>query len=353
MRALTDAEAKTIAVLLGSAASPERERLSRSGLPRSTYHAARRRAYDEGWLRDRYVPEPDRFGFPFASFIVARPFADRVGELLRSWQDHPGNVVLLGGPAAVLGTFFHASEASARSMAGGKAWGELAGSASAVVADLARASVPVYFDYEGLWAHISGTLGTVAYPRGLGGDARSGTDPAEPLPALTDHQRWAAGEMLSRSAEDSGAGLPLVGPLGLPFSQQRLVAKGWVNHRVFLDPSKLSSYRGNAADQYVFIAGKPKADLRPEELFQSLVRESRVFPFLYVVGPDRVLIGAMGASAARKSSVSPGSDARQPVMPTLQESISGIEVIQEPAPSLPILVDHRYDRLIPSKARAS
>jgi hypothetical protein len=346
MRALTDAEARTIAVLLGSAAAPERERLARSGLPRSTYHAARRRAYDEGWLRGRYVPEPDRFGFPFATFIVARPYADQVEQLIERWAADAGNVLLLGGPTVVVGTFFHRTEAEARAMAAGKAWGDLAGSAGTVVADLRTPSVPVYYDFEGLWSHLSGTSGTIAYPRGIGGPEP--TPPGDGGTPPTDHQRWAAGELLARPFVDSENGARLVGPLGLPFSQQRLVARGWIHHRVFLDPSKLSSYRGNAADEYVFISGTPKPGLRPETLFQSLVRESRVFPFLYVVGSDRLLIGAMGASRQRGAPPSPDGS-RRPVMPTLQESISGIEVIQQAASTVPIRVDHRYDRLIPRK----
>ncbi|HEV2165533.1 MAG TPA: hypothetical protein VGS23_00925 [Thermoplasmata archaeon] len=350
MRALTEAEARTIAVLLGSAAAPERERLSRSGLPRSTYHAARRRAYDEGWLRDRYVPEPDRFGLPFATFLLARPFADRIEELLKRWSSEPGNVVLLGGPAAVVGTFFHPSEASARTLALGGGWSDLASSSRAIVADLRQASIPVYYDFEGLWAHLSGTLGTVAYPRGLGGADPVPAAASEPTGALSSHQRWAAAELLARAFTDSGKGSHLVGPLGLPFSQQRLVAKGWVNHRVFLDPSRLSSYRGNAADQYVFISGTPKPELRPEALFQSLVRESRVFPFLYVVSPQRVLIGAMGATKPAGAGIGAQESTRRPVMPTLQGSISDIELIQEPASSLPIRVDHRYERLLPRKS---
>ena len=98
------------------------------------------------------------------------------------------------------------------------------------------------------------------YPRGLGGSAGNPDDEAAPSPSR--HQWWAAGELVHRPFADplgTTAG-QLAGPLGLPFSQRRLVAQGWVNHRVFLDPSTLSSYRGNAADQYVFLSGQLRAD---------------------------------------------------------------------------------------------
>ena len=260
MRALTDAEARTIAVLLGSAAAPERERLSRSGL------RGRLIMPPGPGLRGRVASRslrarPDRIGFPFATFLLARPFADRIDELLQRWAGDPGNVLLLGGPAAVVGTFFHPSEKSARTMASGKGWSDLASSSGAVVADLRQPSVPVYLDFEGLWAHLSGTDGTVAYPRGLGGGDPGPTGAPDPSTEYTSHQRWATAELLARPFTDSGRGSHLVGPLGLPFSQQRLVAKGWVNHRVFLDPSKLSSYRGNAADQYSLHLGHPETGI--------------------------------------------------------------------------------------------
>jgi hypothetical protein len=347
VRTLTDAEAKVIAVLLGAATAPERERLRISGLPRSTYHAARRRAYLEHWLRDRYVPEPERFGLPWATFVVARPFADRSQELAREWSSQAGNVVLLSGPNAAVGAFLHPSQEAAQAFSGSGAWRGSVSSANVMLVDLRGPSVPVYFDFEGLWAHLSGIEGTVAYPRGLGG---SGGSPDEPAPRPTDHQMWAAGELVKRpfASVDGAPEGQLVGPLGLPFSQRRLVAQGWVNHRVFLDPSMLSSYRGNQADQYVFISGQWKPEARPEALFQLLVRECRVFPFLYVVGHGRTLLGAMGSTGAPPATPD-GTPRRRPVMPTLQSAISGIELVQEPARSLAVQVDHRYERLFPAK----
>jgi len=348
MRTLTDAEAKTIAVLLGAASAPERERLRLSALPRSTYHAARRRAYEEGWLRDRYVPEPERFGLPWASFVVARPYADRGQELVRAWSADPGNAVLLSGPNAVVGVFFRPTGAGTPKSEHGQPWRELVSSSTEVVANLCGPSVPVYFDFEGLWSHLAGTEGTVSYPRGLGG---SGGEPDEPPTIPTGHQIWAAGELVQRpfTEDGSGSGGRLVGPLGLPFSQRRLVAQGWVNHRVFLDPSTLSSYRGNAADQYVFVSGTLRSEARPELLFQTLVRECRVFPFLYVVGRERLLIGAMGSAGGGVPGRDNPATRRRPVMPTLQSAISGIELVQEPARNLGSLVDHRYDRIVPRR----
>jgi hypothetical protein len=340
VRELTRAEARVIAGLLGSAAATERERLRRISVPRSTYHAARRRAYAEGWLRDRYVPQPERFGLSTALVLAARPFADRGAAMVESWSNTPSCVYLAQGTDLVLGVFLESDLAAGRARASAILSGNVVSWHQAVLADLHGPSVPVYFDYEGLWSHLAEIGGTVAYPRGLGG-----TPAADEPTRLSPHQTWAAGELLNRPfvAADPGGG-HLVGPFGLPFSQQKMVAQGWVSHRVFLDPARLPSFRGHGADQVVVVTGSWKANARAEVLFRTLTQECRVFPFLYAIDGRRAMLGALGRSGPPSLAA---SEPRRAVLPTLQESIEGIEVTQVPASSLRTLVDHRYDRLLP------
>jgi len=341
VRELTSAEARVIAGMLGSAAATERERLRRIGVPRSTYHAARRRAYAEGWLRDRYVPQPERLGFGATLVLAARPFVDRGAELGARWGAAPSCVYFAAGTELALGVFVERDRTSAAALAARLLGGEVASWREAIVADLHGPSIPVYFDYEGLWAHLAESTGTVAYPRGLGGSP----EPSAPS-ELTRHQRWAASELLTRPFASAGDGRAphLVGPLGLPFSQQRLVAQGTVVHRVFLDPGRLPPFRGSAADQIALVTGAWKPGARPERLFRTLTEQCRVFPFLYVLDSSRAMIGALGRSGPANA-VPPES--RRPVLPTLQEELSGIELIQVPAASVRTVVDHRYDRLLP------
>jgi hypothetical protein len=342
VRELTAAEARVIAGLLGSAAATERERLRRIAVPRSTYHAARRRAYAEGWVRDRYVPQPERLGKSTALIVAARPFAERTEELIARWAAVPTCVYLVGSSELLLGVWVEASEVAAKSRTNDLLRGEGASWHQEIAADLNAASVPVYFDYEGLWAHLSGVEGTVAYPRGLGGSPA----PESPV-ALSSHQAWAARELLRRpfGAGVDGAGGHLVGPLGLPFSQQRMLAQGTIAHRVFLDPARLPPFQGHAADQVVLVTGTWKPGIRPEALFRALTQQCRVFPFLYVVGTGRALIGALG----RSGPPGPTSEARRPVLATLQESLQGIEIQQAAASLARTVVDHRYDRLAPAE----
>lgn len=330
-----------IAGLLGSAAASERDRLRRIAVPRSTYHAARRRAYAEGWLRDRYVPQPERIGFEAALVLAARPFVERTAELLDRWSRIPSCVYLEAGSELLLAVFLEVGPKEARAQSKLLLAGNLTSWHQEIIADLHGPSVPVYFDYEGLWAHMSGVGGTVAYPRGLGG-----TPKVEEPASLSSHQRWAVGELLHRpfSPEADRSEGHLVGPFGLPFSQQRMLANGMVSHRVFLNPAQVPSFQGHAADQVVLVTGGWKSGARPEDLFRTLTQECRVFPFLFVLDGDRAMLGALG-----RGDPSPEArpEARRPVLPTLQDAIQGIEITQVPAARGRTLVDHRYDRLLP------
>ncbi|MGD0256999.1 MAG: hypothetical protein ABSB90_03850 [Thermoplasmata archaeon] len=344
MRALTDSEARVVAVLLAARPDRERERLRQVQVPRSTYHAVRRRAYEELWLRDRYIPHPVPLGRPNVTFLLVRPFADRFEEFTRAAAADPGNVVLSTGSQVALAIFFHQKAAEGRRWTARVVDQKLGVPPTTVTVSAEEPSVPVYFDFEGLWCHLAGITGTLAYPHGLGGpiptDERGGDSPS-----LTSHRAWAVGELLRRpfTGPEAGKGPHLVGPFGLPFAQRRMLARGWVDHRTLLDPAPLPAYQGKSPDQVVLISGQPRTDAKPAELFANLTRECRVFPFLFVVGSERWLLGALG------SSVPPPPDpslTRRPVLATLREYLEGIEIVQEPAAQFQTRVDHRYDRLL-------
>ncbi len=347
VRGLTDAEARVVAVLLAARPDRERERLRMVNVPRSTYHAIRRRAYDEGWLRDRYVPHPVAFGRPVVTFLVARPYADRFEELVATLGEDPGSVVVWRGSQIVLAVLFHRRPQELPRLLGRLDAGHLAPVPWTVTVDVAGPAVPVYFDYEGLWCHVAGFDGTLAYPHGLGGGASSDGE-GSPSASLSAHQWWAASELVRRpfAVAEQGRGAHLVGPLGLPFSQRRLLQKGWVVHRTILDPGRLPPYQGRAADQVVLVTGAPREGARPELLFSTLIRESRVFPFLFAAGPRRWLFGALGGASPKDQQA---DGARRPVLPTMREFLEGIEILQEPAAEFLSTVDHRYDRLLPAE----
>jgi hypothetical protein len=348
MRTLTDAEGRVIAVLLGSTPSSERDRLQRMQVPRSTYHAARKRAYEENWLRDRYVPDPARFGAPLATVAVIRPFADRISDLSKRLDADPRNVVAWVGAQSALAVFFHPNRKVAEKAVAALTSSGVASAVTSVVSDVDRSELPVYFDYEGLWSHLSGLSGAATYPNGLGGRV---VPVAEEPPVTTAHQLWAARELVNRpfDAQARGRGGHLIGPFGLPFSQQKLLRSGWVTYRVFLEPSLLPPFRGRSADVVALVSGRLRSGARPEGLFAALTRDCRVFPFLYATDGTRVILAALGRAPGTPGAVPPPEEepGRQPVMVTLQQALEGIEVQQEPAAQLRAVVDHRYERLFP------
>ena len=340
-----------MAVLLAARPDRERERLHQVPVPRSTYHAVRRRAYEEGWLRDRYVPHPVPVGLPWVTFLIARPFADRLEEFGRAIAEEPGNVVLWSGAQASLAVIFQAEAAEAKRLIARIQSSRLTSAPWSVTVRADAPAIPVYFDFEGLWCHLAGLEGTLAYPHGLGGPIE-GRENDGGGASLSSHQKWAIGELLRRPfvATGQGRGGHLVGPFGLPFSQRKMLAKGWVTHRTLLDPARVPEHRGKVADQVVFITGTPKSGARPEILFATLTRECRVFPFLFVVGPDRWLLSALGGSNPMPSEP---AGPRRPVLPTLRLYLEGIEILQEAASGFIAQVDHRYDRLLSSEPRTA
>ncbi len=343
MRTLTEAEAKVVGVLLAARADRERDRLRQLRMPRSTYHAVRRRAYEEGWVKDRYVPDPGTLQRPFVSFTLARPYLDHLEEFERAFTGSPDAVALWIGSLWSLGVSFHSI--SSKGVRPGSVTGSVPTAAWSVTITVPSvpATVPVYFDYEGLWSHFAMFDGTLAYPHGLS----TVLDENDGRPALSPHQRWAMAELLHRpfSVPADGGGPHLVGPLGLPFSQLRLLRRGWVTHRTFLEPNRVPSYRGRSFDRVVMVFGTPRSEARAERLFAALAHECWVYPFLFVVGSDRWLLGALAGPRAPDGSPV-DLEPRRPVLATVQEYLEGIEILQEPLLTWRPVLDHRYDRLL-------
>lgn len=283
------------------------------------------------------------------TFLVARPFADRADEFGRTLSADPGDVVLWSGTQAAIAVMLHNDADEAKRLLFRVESGRLAAAPWSLTVRADGPTIPVYFDFEGLWCHLAGLEGTLAYPHGLGGTLSNGSD-EDSVALLTAHQRWAVGELLRRPfvAADQGRGGHLVGPFGLPFSQRKMLAKGWVTHRTLLDPSKVPEHRGKSADQVVMITGIPKTGARADALFATLTRQCRVFPFLFVAGTDRWLLCALGGS--NPPPVDPANP-RRPVLPTLREYLEGIEILQEAAAGFVAQVDHRYDRLLAGDVR--
>jgi hypothetical protein len=344
VRELTDAEAKVLAVLLGNTASSERDRLRQLNLPRSTYHAVRRRAYAEGWLRDRYVPDPVAFGYPESSLLLQRPFADSSTKWSSLASADPDCVLLWEGSQFALALLFHRTAASAKASRSRLARPDAASSSVLLAPALGSGELPVFFDFEGVWSNVARSVGTLAYPRGL---PRMVSGPPEDDRAWNPRSRWAAQELLRRPFGEGAHGRPahLVGPFGVPGAQRRLIENGAVAHRVFADPARVPPFQGRQAAEVVLVTGLFRDGASSGHLFLTLTRECSVFPFLYAMGGRRVLLGALGQSAGPTNSAPPESRSERSVLAALQAELSEIEIFREESSRLRLTVDHRYDRL--------
>ena len=307
---------------------------------------ARGRTRKGGFEIDTFLtPSPwDDRGFPS---LVARPFADRVEEFGQTVARDPGNVVLWSGAQVTLAVAFHELPNEAKQLLERFESSRLATAPWSVTVRADAPTVPVYFDFEGLWCHLAGLEGTLAYPHGLGG-VLAGRDEEEAQATLSPHQQWAVGELLRRPfvATDQGRGGHLVGPFGLPFSQRKMLAKGWVTHRTLLDPALVPEHRGKSADQVVFLSGSPKAGARPESLFATLTREC---PGLSL--PLRRRRGPLVDQCPRGRE-SPAPTLRARVAPSFRpcaNTSKGSRSCRKRPPGFVAQVDHRYDRLLPSE----
>lgn len=346
MRELTSAEVLAVRALLAAEQENERERLRQTQLPRSTYHAVRKRAYAEGWLRDRYVPDPLVFGFSHLTAALARPYADRAEELVRLWSSEPGCVLLWRAPSAIFSVIFHAAPASVAGVDARLRRPDLCTDSFLLTAALRDDSVPVYFDYEGLFANMAGIAGTTSYPRSLGGPGSPGARRASAL--TSEGIRRTTYELLMRpfSSVDDGRPGHLVGPVGLPRSQRRLVEQSWVKRRVLPDPARIPAFQGRSADLTVFVRGEFLPGRSARGLLPVLTGDCRVYPFFLATQDGKTIFGAQGQSAVGSTETVATVPERRPVLPTLQEHMRSIEIVQVRSAEAVPVVDHRYDRLL-------
>jgi hypothetical protein len=343
MRALTDAEARLIRALLAAPGDSERELLEETRLPRSTYHAVRKRVYDEGWLRIRFAPHPTCFGLPLVTVAVAHPFAESSVPLMERWSRPESNVVLWGGSGLVFAVYLHRTRDEARKLTAGLVDDAMRPRSFFLTAGTGVDTLPVYFDFEGVWSHLAGIPGSSQYPRALSPPFPPGsrTPTGMPSPGL----RRAARNLVLRPivADHEGRSGHFLGLLGLTRQEHRLLDDGWVFRRVLPDFGVLPPFQERKADQIVFIRGEFLEEKTSAQLMQALTEKCRVYPFLLVHDETSVVVGTLGQSGPAPLD---GNENRPPVLGTLQEFLRRIDVDSEWVAGLTPVVDHRYDRVL-------
>ncbi|HEY6237890.1 MAG TPA: hypothetical protein VIZ68_01730, partial [Thermoplasmata archaeon] len=192
MRDLTSAEYRTVLSILSNPRATERHRIRLSRLPTSTYNVVRRRVFEEGWVSDVLVPNPGPCGFAGVELLLARPSVSQRETLLPEWTKDPECVLLWSGVHAVFGVFFRKAPALASVPPGA---GPEEPGLLRVRAGPTDGSIPVYFDYSGLWARFGGQPPPAAYPAGLDHSSRTAS-----ARTLAETHRWVRSDAHADSA---------------------------------------------------------------------------------------------------------------------------------------------------------
>lgn len=319
--------------ILTNPRATERERILRSGLPSSTYNVARRRVYAQGWLRDLLVPNPGPCGFAGVELRLARPSRSVREEFLRSWADDPECVLLWAGLHAALGIFMRsgplgvAERADSDGVPGGT-----------VQIGSGHGSLPVYFDYSGLWARFGGAPAPDGYPAGLDAESRPATRRA--LASATGLMRTGPADSTDRPRWTN--------LLRLPRSPRRALEERTVQSRTVLDVFHLPAFRDRRLGEVVLIEGRLRPDATDPRLLNSLTQDCGVFPFLLAASEDRLIMAGVGQTSATGPGRIPVPSARRSVMGTLTDAMDPAEVLIEPVEAIEEIVPHRYPMRLPA-----
>ncbi|HEV2429065.1 MAG TPA: hypothetical protein VGV64_04355 [Thermoplasmata archaeon] len=334
MRALSQAEYRTLLAILSSPGASERERIRRSGLPSSTYNVVRRRAYSDGWISDVLVPSPIAFGWSDVEVRLARPPLAMAESSARAWANEPGCVHLWSGLQSVFGVFFLPDvgtgstdrDAPADQQTGWR-----------VRVRREAGSLPVYFDYSGLWARFGGQPPPKEYPLGL--------PASEPS---TDRRALAAAVRLLRS--DGAASADRPGWTNLwrfPKAPRAALTEGLLSRRGVLDLARLPPFDGRRLSEVVLIGGRLRAGATGNGLLNALRNDCAVFPFLLSEADGALVLAGVGQSDSERAGRVPVPAARGSVLSTVTAHLDDAEISLEPVEAIRERVVHRYGAALP------
>lgn len=337
-RALTPIEARVMADLLGAGLESEEERIRSLSMARASYQNAKKRIYARGWLVDRYVVAPARLGIREVSFLVSRPFLEKVSGVAEELSVDRGTVVLWEGGHSLFGVLFHPDVAHRESLHRRVEEGAFGEDAFLLTVDATTTSVPIYFDFEGGWCHFARTGAPSRYPRPLPLAPPRST--LVPSPPLMDLLRRPYHAMVT------GREPHLLGPAALPRSQRKLLQQGWVEWRPSLGVGRMPPYAGAQLSSLLLLHGVLRQGRELPALFQDLAGRSGVYPFLLASDGTHVLLGGLALGLEGLGGAPAEVRSRAPVFPTLQEYLEQIEFLREPLSTVQVHLLHRYDLLL-------
>jgi hypothetical protein len=338
VRELTVAEYRTILSILAHPNTAERERIRLSGLPSSTYNVVRRRAYDQGWLSDILIPNPGPCGFAAVELRLTRPPLSAKEEILRAWTNDPECVLLWAGLHAMFGVFFLSAPPPTPSP---PSTHDATSPEFRVRVEPQAGSIPVYFDYSGLWARFGGQPPPPAYPSGLD----TSSDPFA-------HRALVAASGLLRSGAARAPEQPRwTSLLRFPRSPRRALEEGAVQPRTVLDIARLPAYDGRRIGEFILIQGTLRAGATVRRLLNFLTGECGVYPFLVAESGGRLILAGVGQMRSEGPGRVPVPSARRPVLAALTEEVDPADLLIEPVEAVDERVRQRYPVRLPALHR--
>jgi hypothetical protein len=309
-----------------------------TALPRRTFQASRSRILLREWVQRRMVPNFISLGLPIASFVLCRPYAENCRRIQGLWGHETSNALTWASPETLFGVFFSADWRSAQRLAGAIAPEASLLERIILHADIRDSSVPVYFDFEGLWAKLYGRPGLFGYPTPLDW-SRELESAVSPVLLQSRRQRVLDAIGSARSEGDDSARAPLI---AIGSERRKLSRFGLIRPRVFLDPVSVSRTLSGFPDGLAFVSGRLRSDCSYEALFRILIDDCDIIPFLFACSEGQVLVGSMYRRAAASDAAVRERPASRIAM--LSACLTTIAVLREPFDGLTVPVNHRYDR---------
>lgn len=313
--------------------------IDESGLPRRTYQTTLRRAYLRGWIVDRYLPAPALTRLPFAVFAIAESDADGPRPLLDEVRRRARLVHCWAGPRQVFTVAFAPTGSAAADLI--ERMRRVAGVRSvwAVAANALEDGLPIYFDFEGEWAHYGGLTGSSGYPQALGA-----ADDSPPARSPTTRESELAETLVLRpflpGSDGSGTG---IARWSSAFAERRMFHRGWLTARTFLDPGAIAASFSDFAGGLTYVAGALRPGVPVGTVREELLGLAGVRPFLLATNERDLLLGFLASGPRTRLATMPVQ--RSTVRRILEARLERIRFWNEPFETLETPVNHRYDHL--------